>query len=128
MRGKENLRLAKLRDWFIGEIAAAIPDAMLNGHAELRLPNNINISIPGIEGEAAVIYLDAKGIFCSTGSACSSVSLEPSHVILELGRSHDLAQGSLRFTLGRKTTKKDLEYVLKVLVEVMERLRKKSRG
>jgi len=128
IREQENARLAKLRDWFIGEIAAAIPDAMLNGHAELRLPNNINISIPGIEGEAAVIYLDAKGIFCSTGSACSSVSLEPSHVILELGRSHDLAQGSLRFTLGRKTTKKDLEYVLKVLVEVMERLRKKSRG
>ncbi len=124
IREKENARLTKLRDWLIREIMAAIPEAVLNGHATLRLPNNINISIPGIEGEAAVIYLDARGIFCSTGSACSSVSLEPSHVILELGRSHDLAQGSLRFTLGRKTTKKDLEYALKALVGVVKRLQK----
>lgn len=124
MRVKENGRLAKLRDWFIGELQKKIPDAALNGHRTLRLPNNVNISIPGIEGEAAVIYLDAKGIFCSTGSACSSVSLEPSHVILELGRSHDLAQGSLRFTLGRRTTKKDLEYALKVLAKVVKKLRK----
>ena len=101
----------------------SIPDAMLNGHATLRLPNNVNVSILGIEGEAAVIYLDAKGIFCSTGSACSSVSLEPSHVILELGRSPGLAQGSLRFTLGRKTTKKGLEYVLKVLRGVVKILK-----
>lgn len=125
MREKENERLTKLRNWFIKEIMVAIPDAVLNGHATLRLPNNINVSIPGIEGEAAVIYLDARGICCSTGSACSSVSLEPSHVILELGRSLDLAQGSLRFTLGRKTTKKHLEYVLKVLAEVVGKLRKK---
>ncbi|MBI4224938.1 MAG: cysteine desulfurase [Candidatus Sungbacteria bacterium] len=123
MRVKESERLTKLRDWFIGELLKKIPDVVLNGHPKLRLPNNINISIPGIEGEAAVIYLDAKGIYCSTGSACSSVSLEPSHVILELGRSPDLAQGSLRFTLGRSTTKKDLEYVLKALAEVVKKTR-----
>ncbi len=123
MREKENARLTRLRDWFIKEIMTSIPDAMLNGHATLRLPNNVNVSILGIEGEAAVIYLDAKGIFCSTGSACSSVSLEPSHVILELGRSPGLAQGSLRFTLGRKTTKKGLEYVLKVLRGVVKILK-----
>lgn len=125
MRTKESARLVKLRDWFIGELKKKIPDAMLNGHAMLRLPNNVNISIPGIEGEAAVIYLDAAGIYCSTGSACSSVSLEPSHVILELGRPPDLAQGSLRFTFGRSTTKKGLEYVLKVLSGVVEKLQKK---
>ncbi|MBI3442421.1 MAG: cysteine desulfurase [Candidatus Sungbacteria bacterium] len=125
MRGKESARLTKLRDWFIEKIMAALQDAVLNGHPELRLPNNINISIPGIKGEAAVIYLDAAGIFCSTGSACSSVSLEPSHVILELGRSPDLAQGSLRFTLGRSTTKKDLERVLKALTGVVRKLQKK---
>lgn len=134
MRVKESARLVKLRDWFIVKLKKEIPDAVLNGspgqtdrtgHPTLRLPNNINTSIPGIEGEAAVIYLDAAGVYCSTGSACSSVSLEPSHVILELGRSPDLAQGSLRFTLGRSTTKKDLERVLKALTNVLRKLRKR---
>jgi cysteine desulfurase len=123
MRSKENIRLIFLRDWFVAKLLQEVPGALLNGHPTQRLPNNINISIPDIEGEAAVIYLDAKGIFCSTGSACSSASLEPSHVILEIGRSPDLAQGSLRFTLGRATTKKDLEYVLKVLPGVVKKLR-----
>ncbi|MBI3420778.1 MAG: cysteine desulfurase [Candidatus Sungbacteria bacterium] len=125
MREKEARRLTILRDYFVREIQMRFPDAALNGHATLRLPNNINFSFPGIEGEAAVIYLDAKGVYCSTGSACSAAELEPSHVILELGRSSGLAQGSLRFTLGRKTIKKDLEYVLRVLPEVVEKLRRK---
>lgn len=125
IKQKENARLTKLRNWFIGEILKRIPNAILNGHAISRLPNNINISLPDRDGETAVLYLDAKGIYCSTGSACSSVALEPSHVIAALGISPEYTNGSLRFTLGRKTTKRDLEYVVKVLVEVVKKLQKR---
>ena len=76
-----------------------------------------------IEGEGEILYLDAKGIYISTGSACTSTSLDPSHVILALGRPYEYAHGSLRFTLGRWTTKKDLDYVLEVLPKVVEKLR-----
>lgn len=124
-RERENARLTELRDWFIAEVKKRIPDAVLNGHATERLPNNINISIPGLEGEAAVLFLDTKGVYVSTGSACSSTSLEPSHVIAALGMPRAYAEGSLRITLGRQTTKDDLAYALTALEEVVSTLRRR---
>jgi len=125
-RATESKRETKLRDYFIKEILKTIPKTFLNGHAEKRLPNNINISVLDIEGEAMLLWLDKYGIFVSTGSACDSQSLEPSHVILALGKPYEYANGNLRFTLGRQTTKKDLDYVLKVLPKIVQDLRKIS--
>jgi len=125
-RGTENKRLIDLRDFFINKALKCAPKIILNGHSTKRLPNNINISVLGVEGEALTLYLDNEGIYVSTGSACTSASLESSHVLLALGRSHEEAHGSLRFTLGRKTTKEDLEYVLEILPGVIEKLRKIS--
>ncbi len=122
-RKQESAREAKLRDYFIKEISKKVSKVVLNGHAEKRLPNNINISILDIEGEAMLLWLDKYGIFCSTGSACDSQSLEPSHVILALGRPYEYANGNLRFTMGKYTTKKDLDYVLKVLPKIVSDLR-----
>ncbi len=121
-REKENTRLIVLRDYFIKEALKKISGARLNGSAKTRLPNNINISVPRVEGEALVLYLDSFGIYVSTGSACSSASLLPSHVLLALGLSHDMAHNSLRFTLGRKTAKADLDYVLEVLPKIIKKL------
>lgn len=118
--------LIGLRDYMIAEITKRIDNVILNGDAKLRLPNNVNFSIGGIEGESAVLYLDAKGIACSTGSACSAIHLEPSHVILAIGRSHELAHGSLRFTLGRETTKSDIDTTVKELTAIVKRLRSMS--
>ncbi|MBI3442820.1 MAG: cysteine desulfurase [Candidatus Sungbacteria bacterium] len=123
-RVSESTRLTALRDGFIAVVLQRIPNAVLNGHATERLPNNINISIPGLEGEVAVLYLDARSVYCSTGSACSATSLEPSHVIAALGRPRQYADGSLRFTLGRGTTKDDLDYVLEALVDIVGKLRR----
>ena len=90
----------------------------------LILPEcNVNISFLDIEGEALILYLDAKGIYVSTGSACASASLDPSHVILALGVPYEVAHGSVRFTLGHSTTEKDIEYVLDVLPHLVEKLR-----
>jgi cysteine desulfurase len=124
-REKESVRLAELRDRLI-EGLLRIPKSRLNGHATERLPNNANISFLDIEGEAAVLYLDAKGICCSTGSACASTSLDPSHVILALGMSYEAAHGSLRFSLGRSTTKEDIDTVIKVMPKIVQRLRHMS--
>lgn len=126
IRQKESKRLIALRDYFIKEVLKIIPGTVLNGHSDMRLPNNINISIYGIEGEAAVLYLDSLGIACSTGSACTSARLEPSHVIMAIGLPYEFSHGSLRFTLGRKTTKKDLDYVLEKLEETVKILREIS--
>ncbi|MBU4421780.1 cysteine desulfurase [Patescibacteria group bacterium] len=119
---KDNTRLIDLRDYFIKELLDKIRRAELNGDAKLRLPNNINISIPRVEGEAMVLYLDSKGIYCSTGSACSSNSLKPSHVLLAIGRSNEMAHNSLRFTLGRDTKKSDLDYVVEALPGIVKKL------
>lgn len=124
-REKENARLIILRDRLI-EGLLRIPKSRLNGHATERLPNNVNVSFMDIEGEAAVLYLDAKGIYCSTGSACASTSLDPSHVILALGVSYEAAHGSLRFSLGRSTTKEGIDTVIKVMPKVIQRLRHMS--
>lgn len=120
---KENARLVELREYFIEKVTQKIPKVVLNGHPTLRLPNNINISVLDIEGEGVILYLDAKGIYISTGSACTSTSLDPSHVILAIGRPYEYAHGSLRFTLGRWTTKEDLDYVLENLPPIVEKLR-----
>lgn len=122
----QNIRIRQFRDKLIKTILKIIPASRLNGSLTQRLANNVNISFDGAEGEAIVIALDQKGIEASTGSACSSGSLEPSHVLLALGLSEEVAHGSLRLTLGRYNTAKDIEKVLKVLPAVIQRLRKTS--
>lgn len=123
---KETERLAALRDRLIKEVQERIEDVKLNGHPENRVPNNINFSFKYIEGESLLLNLDLKGIAASTGSACSSGSLEPSHVLLAMGVPVELAHGSLRVTLGRDNTEEDVDYFLGVLEEVVGRLRKIS--
>jgi len=125
-RDSEVKRLTELRDYFIDEIKNQIPKVRLNGHPTNRLPNNVNISFLDIEGESLLLYLDAQGISASSGSACTSEKLDPSHVILALDVPFEVAHGSLRFSLGRFTKKKDLKYVIDVLPEIVERLRKMS--
>ena len=115
-------RLTQLRDMLI-EGLLKVSGTMLNGHPKARLPNNVNVSFKGIEGEGLVLRLDDKGIAASTGSACSSHSLEPSHVLLAIGLEHGDAHGSLRLTLGRQTTGEDIGYVLRELPRVVEGLR-----
>ena len=122
-RIKEGERLKKLRDYLITEIQKRVPRVILNGHPQKRLPNNANVSILDIEGEAAILWLDKYGVCASTGSACDSQSLEPSHVILALGRSYEYAHGSLRFSLGKQNTKKDIDYLLKILPRIAKKLR-----
>ena len=119
----ENTRLIGLRDWFTTEVLKRIPKTVLNGHAIDRLPNNINISFLDIEGEALILYLDEYGISVSTGSACTSETLDPSHVIVGIGKPYEYAHSSMRFTLGKDTTQEDLEYVLTVLEPTVKFLR-----
>ena len=123
---KENKRLIILRDYLIKKILDNIKGSFLNGHSKMRLPNNVNISIEGIEGESMLIELDAFGIYCSTGSACSSATLEPSHVLMAMHLKPEAAHASLRFSLGRWTKKSDLNYVLKRLIMIVNRLREVS--
>ena len=122
-KAAENKRLIKLRDYFFERLVKEISKVVLNGHPEKRLPNNINISTLDIEGEAVILYLDSYGIYISTGSACTSITLDPSHVILAIGRPYEYAHGSLRFTLGRRTTKKDLDYVMEIFPGIVKKLR-----
>jgi cysteine desulfurase len=119
---KEAKFLTKLRDKLI-EGVLKIENSHLNGHPTKRLPNNANFWFAFIEGEALVLHLDMKGIDASTGSACSSSSLEPSHVLTAIGLKHEQAHGSLRLSLGKENTEKDIDYVLKVLPLVVKNLR-----
>ena len=115
------------RDRLIAGILERIPHAKLNGATgDKRLPNNINFSFIGVEGETLLLDLDAKGISASTGSACSSESLDPSHVLLALGLKHEMAHGSLRFTIGRLTNDEQIDYLLDVLPEIVSRRREMS--
>jgi len=118
----EAKRLVKLRDRLIKGVLR-IENSHLNGHPTKRLPNNANFWFAFIEGESVITQLDMHGIAASTGSACSSESLEPSHVLLAIGLKHEEAHGSLRLSLGRWSTKEEVEYVLKVLPKAVERLR-----
>ena len=112
-----------LGEKIIQGIKERIPDAHLNGHPTMRLPNNVNFSFEQVEGEPVLLGLDMAGIAASSGSACSSGSLEPSHVLLALGQSADLARGSLRLTLGKHNTVEEVEYLLSVLADLIQRLR-----
>jgi len=125
-REAEATRLSGLRDRLIEGILERIDYVHLNGHPTRRLPNNVHISVEFVEGESMLLNLDLEGIAASTGSACSSGSLEPSHVLLAMGLSHELAHGSLRFTMGRWTAAGDVDRVLEVLPNVVSKLRAMS--
>ncbi len=116
----------ELRDYLIGRVLEEIPYCRLNGDPVDRLPNNANFSFEFIEGESLLIMLDMKGICASSGSACTSGSLDPSHVLLAIGLPHEIAHGSLRLTLGEETTREDIDYVVDSLKEIVARLREMS--
>lgn len=116
----------ELRDYLIDRVLKEIPYTRLNGHRTKRLPNNANFSFQFIEGESLLIMLDMEGICGSSGSACTSGSLDPSHVLLAIGLPHEIAHGSLRLTLGADTTKEDIDYVVEKVTGIVERLRSMS--
>ena len=118
--------VSALRDRLINGILETIPDTRLNGHPTNRLPGNCNVSIRYIEGESMLLNLDIKGIAASSGSACTSGSLDPSHVLLAIGLTHEVAHGSLRFSLNEDNTEEEVDYVIKSLDEVVKRLRAMS--
>lgn len=117
--------LAALRDKLIKGLTS-LPAVSLNGHPQQRLPGNVNVSIERVEGESLILSLDMAGIAVSSGSACTSGSLEPSHVLMAMGLSHQKAHGSLRFTLGKSTSAADIDYVLEVIPGIIQRLRQMS--
>lgn len=124
---KENgERITKLRDYIVSEVLEKIPYSRLNGDGIRRLPNNVNMSFSFLEGEALLLMLDMKGIACSSGSACTSGSLDPSHVLLAIGLDHETAHGSLRITLGRHSTKEEADYLIQELPPIVARLRMMS--
>ncbi len=125
-RESESARIMKLRDRFIRRALDEIPETFLNGHAEKRLPNNANISVLGVEGEAVILYMDEYGVACSTGSACTSESFDPSHVILALGKPRAYAHGSVRFSFGKRNTEEDVDLAVDALKGVVDKLRSVS--
>ena len=122
-REEHSRHCAALRDRIIEQILERVPGSRLNGHPTRRLPNNANFSFSGVEGEPILLGLDMAGIAASSGSACSLRSLEPSHVLLALGQSAEVARGSLRLTLGKDNSEEQVDYLLDVLVDLVERLR-----
>ncbi|GHV18097.1 cysteine desulfurase NifS [Clostridia bacterium] len=122
----ESARQITLRDKLINNILSTIPYSRLNGSADKRVPNNVNISFEFIEGESLLLLLDMQGIAASSGSACTSGSLDPSHVLLSIGLPHEKAHGSLRLTLGRDTTEQDVDFVVEKLDPIVARLREMS--
>jgi cysteine desulfurase len=125
-RAAESPRLARLRDRLVAGLRDAVPDLVLNGHPTQRLPNNASVCVRGVQGESLVVALDLAGIAASSGAACTTGSLEPSHVLLAIGLTRDVAQGSLRLTLGRGTTDGDIDVVLMELPKIVSRLRAAS--
>ena len=124
--GAEEKRVRKLRDKLWQGISARIPELKLNGHPEARLANTLNFSVKYVEGESMLLQLDARGICASSGSACTSGSLEASHVLLAMGLPHDMAHGSLRFSCGRYNTEPDIDRVIEVFPGIVEKLRAMS--
>jgi cysteine desulfurase len=120
---KENKRLIGLRDKMIKDLTEKIPKTFLNGHPTKRLPNNVNVTILDIEGEAIMLYMNQYGICASSGSACTSKTLDASHVITAIGLPYEAAHGSIRFSLGKQTTEKDIAEVIKVLPDIVKHLR-----
>lgn len=121
-----NEKLTNLRDYYISQIQEKIPHTKVNGDRTKRLPGNANISFEFVDGEALLLNLDMKGICASSGSACTSGSLEPSHVLVAIGLSPEMANGALRVTFGDDNTKEDVNYLVDSLVEIVEKLRKTS--
>jgi cysteine desulfurase len=120
---EEHVRIRALRDRLVRR-ASEIPGAQLNGDPERRLPNNASLSFESVDGQSLVIGLDLRGVAASSGSACSSGSIEPSHVLLALGLVPELAAGTVRLTLGRQTTEAEVDYAAEALQDVVSRLRK----
>ena len=123
---KHNEKIKELRDYFFEEIEKRIPYIKINGDRQRRVPGNANISFRFIEGEGLLLNLDLKGICASSGSACTSGSLDPSHVLLAIGLPHEIAHGSLRIAIGKYNTKEEIDYTIENLVEIVERLRDMS--
>ncbi len=121
-----NAKLTGMRDHMISEILARIPETRLNGDAKRRLPGNVNVSVRYIEGESLLLSLDLKGIAASSGSACTSGALDPSHVLLAIGLPHEVAHGSLRLTMNEENTMEEVDTVVETLVEIVKRLRAMS--
>ena len=121
---EKNKRIEDLRNYFISELEKRIPKVKLNGHRRDRLPGNCNVSFEGVNGEALLLNLDAEGIYASTGSACSSGSSSPSHVLLAIGLPQELAKGSLRVALGDENTKEDVDFLLQILEKDVKKLRR----
>ncbi|MCI5956443.1 MAG: cysteine desulfurase NifS [Clostridiales bacterium] len=119
-------RMTQLRDKLIDGILSSVPDVRLNGHRTQRLPGNVNVSVRYVEGEALLMRLDLAGVEASSGSACTSGSLDPSHVLLAIGLPHEIAHGSLRLSLGTENTEADVDYVLEKLPGIVEDLRAMS--
>ncbi|MCW3051612.1 MAG: Cysteine sulfinate desulfinase/cysteine desulfurase [Chthonomonadales bacterium] len=123
-RDVDTEHIAALRDQFFTLLRAAIPDLILNGHPTLRLPNNVNVSVPGAEGTTLLMNLDRKGVAASSGSACSSGSLEPSHVLKAIGLADTLASSGVRFSLGRTTTETEVLQAAEIFAAIVNRLRR----
>jgi cysteine desulfurase len=125
VKDREELRvsLSAKRDRIIRELKDEVEGMTVNGHLTDRLPNNVSVSFHGVEGEPILLGLDFAGICASSGSACSSASLEPSHVLLAIGHSAELAQGTLRITLGRDNSDEDVDYLMEVLPNLIKKLR-----
>ena len=122
----DHKQLTTLSDYFIDKVTEAIPDVVLNGPRQNRIPQTINMSFVGIEGESLLLSLDLEGIACSSGSACTSGATEPSHVLTAMGKPIVESQGAIRFSMGRSTTKEQVDYVLEKLPPIVERLRAMS--
>ncbi|HNV35351.1 MAG TPA: aminotransferase class V-fold PLP-dependent enzyme, partial [Bacillota bacterium] len=118
--------LTTLRDRLIKGLFERIPEIKLNGHPTKRLPGNVNISYRYVEGESLLLHLDMNGIAASSGSACTSGSLEPSHVLMAIGLSHEIAHGSVRMSLGKYNTEQDIDKVLEVYPGIVAKLREMS--
>ena len=123
---EHNKKIKELRDYYVEQVKEKIPYIKINGDMEKRLPGNSNISFRFIEGEGLLLNLDLKGICASSGSACTSGSLDPSHVLLAIGLPHEIAHGSLRITIGKYNTKEEVDYLVENLVEIVNRLREMS--
>ena len=121
-----NAKMTGMRDHMISEILTRIPETRLNGDAKRRLPGNVNVSVRYIEGESLLLSLDLKGIAASSGSACTSGALDPSHVLLAIGLPHEIAHGSLRLTMNEENTMEEVDTVVEALVEIVKRLRAMS--
>lgn len=121
-----NAKLVEMRDHMISGILTRIPETRLNGDATRRLPGNVNVSVRYIEGESLLLSLDLKGIAASSGSACTSGALDPSHVLLAIGLPHEIAHGSLRLTMNEENTMEEVDTVVEALVEIVKRLRAMS--